>query len=238
MKETTTLETAAAEASAAATDAAEKQAIEQTIYDRIVDAIIDKQIRPGAHLNEVQIARSFGVPRTRLRRVLERLEAEHVVVFERNRGAFVGLPTVKEALDVFETRRLLEVAVIGLACLRATEADIAVLRAHVQRQREVIETRSNEVNRIGADFHMMLTRLTGNHVLEQTMTGLMRRLSLIQSLYEKSDSICLAHEHEALVEAMARKDVAACVRIITEHCAHIEASLEISERKRQSYFTL
>jgi DNA-binding transcriptional regulator YhcF (GntR family) len=110
---------------------------EQLLYDRLVDALIDKSLRPGQHLNEAKLAASYSVPRSRVRRVLERLRDEAVVEFQLNRGAFISRPTVEEVNDVFEARRNLEVIIVRLACARAMGADVERLRAHlnVSRQR-------------------------------------------------------------------------------------------------------
>jgi DNA-binding GntR family transcriptional regulator len=205
---------------------------EQLLYDRLIDAIIDKRLRPGQHLNEVQLAAAYHVPRSRIRRVLERLRDESVVEFQLNRGAFVSRPTVKEAIDVFEARRHLDIAIAELVCERATEADVAELRQHVGRQHEVIGNSGAEINRVGADFHDLLAVMSGNDVLSRMLTVLMRRVSLIQSLYERANSICLVHDHEQLIDRIEAGDVAGARAEASKHCDHIEAALDFTERRR------
>jgi DNA-binding GntR family transcriptional regulator len=100
-----------------------------------LDAIIDKTLRPGQHLNEVKLAATYSVPRSRVRRVLERLRDEAVVEIELNRGAFISRPTIAEARDVFEARKNLEMIIVRLACERATPADIARLRDYLLAER-------------------------------------------------------------------------------------------------------
>lgn len=205
---------------------------EQILYDRLIDAIIDKRLRPGQHLNEVQLAAAYSVPRSRIRRVLERLRDESVVEFQLNRGAFVSRPTVKEAIDVFEARRHLDIAIAELVCKRATPTDVAELRRHVGRQHEVIEGGGPEINRVGADFHDRLAVMAGNEVLNRMLTVLMRRVSLIQSLYERANSICLVHDHEQLIDRIEAGDVEGAKAEASRHCDHIEAALDFSERRR------
>lgn len=205
---------------------------EGILYDRLIDAIIDKRLRPGQHLNEVKLAAAYSVPRSRVRRVLERLRDESVVEFQLNRGAFISRPTVKEATDVFETRRHLDVAIAELVCRRASDADIAILRRHVGQQHEVIGSGGPDINRVGADFHELLGAMTGNEVLSRTLTVLMRRVSLIQSLYERSNSICLVHDHERLIERLEARDVEGARAEALRHCDHIEAALDFTERRR------
>ncbi|MDM9627906.1 GntR family transcriptional regulator [Rhizobium sp. S152] len=205
---------------------------EQMLYDRLIDAIIDKRLRPGQHLNEVKLAAAYNVPRSRIRRVLERLRDESVVEFQLNRGAFVSRPTVKEAIDVFEARRHLDVAIAEMVCRRATQADIVTLRHHVGRQHQVIHTGGAEINRVGADFHELLAEMSGNEVIRRMLTVLMRRVSLIQSLYERSNSICLVHDHETLIDKIEAGDVEGARNEALRHCEHIEAALDFTERRR------
>lgn len=210
-----------------------KRPEEQLIYDRLVDAIIDKTLRPGQHLNEVKLATSYGVPRSRVRRVLERLRDEAVVEFRLNHGAFISRPTLKEAKDVFEARRHLEAIIIRLACARTTTVKMRDLRKHIKVQQDAFANNQADVNRVAAEFHLMIADIANNAVLSRTLSLLMRRVCLIQSLYERRSGIlCLVHEHEQLVDLIEKKDADAAVAVALHHCDHIEESLDLSERRR------
>jgi DNA-binding GntR family transcriptional regulator len=206
---------------------------EQLLYDRLVDAIIDKTLRPGQHLNEVKLAASYSVPRSRVRRVLERLRDEAVVEIELNRGAFISRPTVAEAKDVFEARKSLELIIVRLACTRAAPTDITKLREHLALERDVFDNLRPEMNRVAGDFHILLAETAGNAVLARMLTLLMRRVCLIQSLYEKrSGVLCLVHEHERLVDFIEANEPDAAAAEALHHCLHIESSLDLTERRR------
>jgi DNA-binding GntR family transcriptional regulator len=210
-----------------------KRPEEQLLYDRLVDAIIDKTLRPGQHLNEAKLAASYAVPRSRVRRVLERLRDEAVVEFHLNRGAFISRPTVEEAIAVFEARRHLDAVILRLACARATSDDIERLRRHVKIQHDVFDNLRPEMNRVAGEFHLLVAKAGGNEVLALMLKLLMRRVCLIQSLYEKrSGVLCLVHEHERLVDLIAANDPDGAVNEAMKHCDHIEASLDLSERRR------
>jgi DNA-binding GntR family transcriptional regulator len=61
-------------------------------------------------LPEEALAEVFGVSRTGIRKVLQRLNAVQMVTLTPKRGAQVASPTVEEAQEIFRTRALLEVA--------------------------------------------------------------------------------------------------------------------------------
>ena len=58
-------------------------------YELIRTAIVENRYEPGQRLVEQRIAEEFGLSRTPVREALRRLEAEGLVVAERNRGARV-----------------------------------------------------------------------------------------------------------------------------------------------------
>lgn len=206
---------------------------EQILYDRLIDAIIDKTLRPGQHLNEAKLAASYSVPRSRVRRVLERLRDEAVVEIQLNRGAFISRPTVAEARDLFEARKYLETVIVRLACERATLEDIARLRRHLALETETFDHLQPGMNRVAGDFHVMLAEVAGNSVLLRTITHIIRRFGLIQSLYEKrSGVLCLVDEHKNLVDRIEARDAEGAVAETLHHIQHIEASLDITERRR------
>lgn len=210
-----------------------KHPAEDLLYERLIDAIIDKSLRPGQHLNEVKLAASYAVPRSRVRRVLERLRDEDIVEFQLHRGAFISRPTVEEAAHVFEARRYLEAAIAELACARATPEDIARLRTHLALQQDVFDNLRPEMNRVAGEFHILLADIAGNAVLGRMLKLLIRRVCLIQSLYEqRSGVLCLVHEHERLVDLIAANDPQGAAGEARHHCDHIYASLDLTERRR------
>src|SRR6204780_5758155 len=83
---------------------------ESQIYLKIHAAIAGHRLQPGSRLVEDQLGEVFGVSRMRIRSVLHALARDKVVTLQRNRGAIVAYPSVKEAREVFAARRLIEVA--------------------------------------------------------------------------------------------------------------------------------
>jgi len=205
---------------------------EDMVYDRIVDALIDKRLRPGERLNEAKLASAFGTPRSRVRRALNRLTAERLVRFEMHRGAFVSLPSIKEAYDVFETRLHIEAAVARIACERINDDGIAILRRHLSEEHLAFDEHRPSVNRISGDFHLLLAELTGNEELTAIVRPIIRRFCIIQSLYEgRTGVLCLVHEHQQLVDLIAAGDAEAAAAEMMAHCRHIFYSLDLSEKR-------
>src|SRR4029077_11980990 len=67
---------------------------------------------PETRLVETELCEIFGLGRTRLRQVLQKLPHERVVTLMRNRGAMVSKPSVREAREVFAARRVIEANIV------------------------------------------------------------------------------------------------------------------------------
>src|SRR5260370_7367409 len=65
---------------------------EDEIYQLVTKAIIAKQLRPGSRLKEAALAAQFGVSRSRMRRVFQRLVDLDFVEFRLNHGPLVRRP--------------------------------------------------------------------------------------------------------------------------------------------------
>jgi DNA-binding GntR family transcriptional regulator len=112
-------------------------------------------------------------------------------------------------------------------------ADVERLRAHLTVQRDVFDNLRPEMNRVAGEFHILVAETARNSVLARMLKLLMRRVCLIQSLYEKRTGVlCLVHEHERLVELIAANDPQGAEEEALRHFAHIEASLDLTERRR------
>src|SRR5437762_3485817 len=101
------------------------------IYQRILGAILEHRLPPGTKLGEERLAAVFGVSRTQVRQALARLTHDRIVTLFANRGAFVSSPTVDEAREVFEARRLIEPDLIRRVAVTATTAELRKLREHI-----------------------------------------------------------------------------------------------------------
>lgn len=216
---------------AAAADGAETSSTRR-IVDAITAAIVERRLQPGTKLVEQQIADVFNVSRTLVRQALNQLSRDRLVTLEPARGAFVAQPSVEEARQVFEARKLIEGAMIRQLCARITPVQIAELRAHLQAEQDAIE-RTDVPGRtwLLSDFHLVLARMLGNEVLAQLLADLLSRSSLISLMYQSSHSAEHSREeHVAIVDALERRDARAAVRLTEAHLGNVERNLRLHPR--------
>lgn len=109
--------------------AAELHGKDESIFQALMTAIVEHQLPPGSKLPEEALAEVFGVSRTGIRKVLQRLAMVQMVILTPKRGAQVASPTVEEALEIFHTRTLLEVANLPDILTRCQPSHLATLEA-------------------------------------------------------------------------------------------------------------
>ena len=204
----------------------------QRIVQSITEAIVARRLMPGTKLAEQTIADIFKVSRTLVRQALNQLSRDHLVTLEPGRGAFVAMPSVEEAHQVFELRQMIEGAMARRLCATITDRQVAELRAHLKAEREAVaQTDVPGRTRLLADFHVVLARMMGNEVLAQLLGDLLSRSSLISLMYQSSHSAeASLAEHVAIVDALEKRDVRAAVRLTEEHLDHVERNLRLDPR--------
>ncbi len=204
---------------------------DDAIYERLVTAIFEHRLPPGTKLGEEGLAAIFGVTRARVRAVLPRLAHEGLVTLEPNRGAFVTQPTVEQARDVFEARRLIEPGIaMRLARQPDRRAAVARLRKHVAAERKARSASdARALVRLSGEFHILLAELAGNALLAKTLRELASLTCLIIALYDKpTKPSCLGEEHGEIADAIADGDARRVAALMVEHLNHVEKHLDLS----------
>ena len=97
------------------------------------ERIQNNDLQPGEWLREARLCREFGVGRSVARRALRILGEDGLVDIEENRGARVSATTVEEVFDLYEIRAALYGLAVRVACMRASDAEIANYLADIEQ---------------------------------------------------------------------------------------------------------
>jgi DNA-binding GntR family transcriptional regulator len=202
------------------------------IVEALSKAIVEHRLQPGAKLVEQKLADHFGVSRTLVRQALYQLEQQRLVVIEPARGAFVASPSLQEAQDVFEVRRMLEAEMVRLFMRQITPQHIRALRDHLLQEKDAVAAR-NVPSRVAllGDFHVLIAKLLGNKVLEQMLSDLIARCALITLMYQSAQAAQDSNrEHVSIVAAIVTKDEAKAVQLMEEHLFNVVSSLTLDRK--------
>lgn len=201
---------------------------EREIYRDIKLAITQHKLLPNSQLVEDALAEAFEVSRTPIRNVLRRLEMEKLVTVIPYRGAFVSCPSVDEAREVFEMRRVIETSMVRKLCTTVKPEQLFPLETLIREEHQA----SHEGDIVGAldvtvDIHLKLAELSDNYYYYHFLEELISLTSVIIALYGTDQSFC--HDHVDLLAAIQQQDGEQAARIMTEHLWQIERSLNFTE---------
>lgn len=197
------------------------------IYHAIVKAIVEHQLPPGSKLPEEALATAFGISRTGIRTVLQRLAAVQLIRLTPKRGAQVVTPGVEEARNVLLTRRMLECANLPQVVANSAAVHISALEDVLAGEERAHEERDGATAiRLSALFHVQLQAISGNEVLTQMVSQLTLRSSLVIAAYGAPwQQGCRCHDHQQLVALLKAGATAPLVRQMEQHFDDILANL-------------
>ena len=201
------------------------------IYRSISNAIIEHRLKPGGRLREDALADVFGVSRTGIRTILQRLALEQLVTLTPRRGASVTRPTAAEAKDVFAARQIIECGLMPRVSQRITAADVDELRDLARREKEALRAgEQSTAIKLSAAFHEGLASLSGNDTLIEFVSRLCSRSSLILAVYGRPGYLgCESHDHDELIQLLEQGDGEGASVFMSQHLSAIEASLVFIE---------
>lgn len=206
-------------------------ATDQDIHDRIFSAILARRLHPGARLGEEELARLFGVSRTKVRHALAKLVQDGVVQVRRNHGASVAAPTRAEARQVMEFRGMVEPA-LAAALARACPPGAAnALRRHVAEEQAARAARDDgRLVRLTGEFHLRLADLHGNALLARTLREAEALTCLsILSYGRPNAAACLPDEHGRILAAIVAGDADQAAKLMRHHLHHVAAEMDLAK---------
>jgi DNA-binding GntR family transcriptional regulator len=188
--------------------------------DRLRDMIVRGELAPGTKLNERVICERLGISRTPLREAIKRLASEGLVELQPNRGAMVTSLTLDRVRGIFQVMGALEALAGELACVNATDAQLAELRAlHFQMRAHHARGNLPAYFRENQRIHLLIVECSGNDTLVGTYRNLnanVRRARYAANLTrERWDQA--VREHDEILDALERRDAPQLQRLLREH---------------------
>lgn len=204
----------------------------EAIVVKLTEAVHEHRMQPGMKLSEDEVGDIFGVSRTVVRQALRTLAHDGLVTIERNRGAFVAQPSIKEAREVFEARALLEPQTARAAAERATASDIHLLEQHIRDEHAALDRgEAGRALKLSGAFHCEIARIADQATIEGFLQQLISRSSLVIALYwRRRTALCESHAHHALLEALRTLDPVRAEELMKSHLVDLVSQLDLRDR--------
>lgn len=195
-------------------------------YYAIRELIVTLELPPGAVVREPELTERLGIGRTPVREALRRLAQERLVEVFPRRGMFVTKVDVRDLARLCEVRVALEPEAARLAAERATQADLAELRALLGE----LDGRRRRDPRALIDLderiHRAIYHASHNPYLAETLEEYYAHaLRIWMVALARTDIGAAVGGHHAVLEAVVRGDGARAARLMQEHVESFEAAV-------------
>jgi DNA-binding GntR family transcriptional regulator len=184
-------------------------------------------------LDEQQLASALGVSRTPVRQALARLEHEGFVRIAPRRGVYIVRKSKDEIIEMITAWAALESMAARLLCERATDEEIASLRALFSTFEDgEVRLRLNEYSDANLRFHQRIIELGHAPLIETMANGLLVHVRAIRGSTigddDRPERSIVDHLH--IIEALEARDAELAERLVRDHAlalaAHVERTVE------------
>lgn len=198
--------------------------LQVAIYRELKHLLLTQRFDPTVRLNTNLLERQLGVSRTPLKDALNRLAHEGFIEVRARRGYFVRRPTIKDAVELYDLRRLHEVYAVERAISIADPTTFQTLREILEQQRPLaVDDPSDEeyerFTELDRELHRAIVRAAGNRRLEQIYDQLDGHIQMARVYYLTARTTMpeTFREHEAIVTAIEARDVGEATRRLVAH---------------------
>ena len=197
----------------------------QPCLETLRSQILTLALEPGADLDEASISAEYGLSRTPLREVLQRLAGEGYVRIEDNRGAKVASMDVSVMRTFFQTAPLIYSTVARLAAENRTTVQIDELK-EVQGEfaDAVAAARPHDMALFNHRFHELIGEMAANDYLMPTLRRLLIDHTRLGQMFYRPSSPAetmavkkACDQHDAMIAAIEAREAGVVVDLTLQH---------------------
>ena len=221
-----------------------KVKLSERTADRLYEMIAEeRRYEPGSKLpNENELSATLNVSRTTLREAISFLVAQGVLEIRRGKGTFVsdqlpaagldltslaGLRSRVRAKDLFEMRLIFEPATVALACLRATDDELAQIEKKAQWM-EHIAAEGGDWPLADQEFHWAIIKASHNEymrhlypIINSAVNEIMQITGNRQQMLETA-----LGDNRVILEFLLQRDEAGARHAMSIHIRHLINTLQ------------
>ncbi len=183
-------------------------------------AIVAGELAPNERLVELDLARDLMTNRAVVRGALAQLEQQRLVVREPNRGVRVRAFTAEEAVEILETRAMLEGLVAQRAARNIDATGVAKL-ADILRAMHGCRDAGDLLaySQLNSQFHRAILEIGRHETAAMLLSGLQTQAVRYQfrTVLEPGRIARSLAEHEAIFAALRAHDEAAAESAMQAH---------------------
>lgn len=198
------------------------------------DRILSMDLRPGENLDETNLSEHYGISRTPLREVLQRLAGEGYLTQSNNRGTFVSSMDLDTLRVFFQTAPLVYANISKMAAENGTPDQISRLK-DIQYRFTKASKNNDPATAVmrNFDFHELIGEMSANVYLNAALGRmLIDHTRLSQTFYRPenpTEDALVAQacdHHDQMIAAFEARDADRAIDLTLEHWDLSKGSME------------
>jgi DNA-binding GntR family transcriptional regulator len=184
------------------------------VYRELKDWILNGRLRPGDFLSEVDLARQCATSRTPIREACNLLSQEKWIQRIRHKGYMLPPISIREIIEVYEYRKLLECFSAERAASAATPDEVRGLRDIIAIE-DSLDLDMSEFLTANQKFHLRLGEVARNQRILDQLKLTLQYVQRLDALSTQRDNRPVPHRD--IVRAIESRNVAESSRAMAEH---------------------
>lgn len=187
--------------------------------------ILTLDIAPGTVLDETELSEQFGLSRTPLREIFQRLSGEGYLSLEANRGASVCSMDLSVMRMFFQTAPMVYAAVTRLAAEQARPSQVAQLKETQRNFRGAVKAEAAaDMAMFNHRFHELIGKMADNPYLSPSLNRLLIDHTRMSQLFYRPktpkervlvEDAC--SQHDEIIEAIEKHEPSRAVELTLDH---------------------
>ena len=203
------------------------------VYDQLRRSLLLGEYPLIERLAEVRLAQRFGASRTPIREALLRLESEGLVVRRPEGGFYPRSPNLADIRQLYELRRIIELAAVARPGELGEVHDEAVLRS----VRDEWSSYGVDMPKTNPDFvlvderfHERVALAAGNQAIAEHLQLINERIRVVrmQDFLDTTRIEITIHQHLAIVEALLDRATPTAIELMA---AHLDEARDAASRR-------
>ena len=201
----------------------------EVLCEKIEAMILDGFLSPGDRLEEVELAKKFGVSRTPVREAIRSLAAIGLVESSGRQGAIVAQISISMLIEMFDLMAVLEGMCAQLAARRATKDERSQMHNTHKSLEKMFENGDHQgFYKVNLDFHDQIYAAGHTQFLADHALRLRVRLSpyRMRVTYHPGRMKATLSEHMAILKAVDNGDSDLAMDAARSHMRLLGSELE------------
>ncbi len=211
----------------------------QEAYMGIRRMFFVNEITPGQKISYGDLAKKLGMSTTPIIQALKRLEDQGLVRHEPNRGYYTENISLKEVVEIYEFRELIEVSLLHQTVATINKKKLKTLKKALNNHLDAVRDIFLKERLLrDMEFHLALAQLSGCTIQVNTLKSLFDLLYLKYrgNILFVTPMETVDAEHLALYNCIEATDLNGATQILKQHIRHVKrhavASIERLNREK------